>query len=237
MLRKQPRRLIEVLVDDRRAAGPLAELVLELQASGVPVRMVSRPLLERLAPGERHQGVVAHVRGFTYSPVEQFARHPQACVLVLDGVEDPRNLGAAARAAFALGATGLAIPRHRAAAITPVAERVAAGALASLPVAQVTNLARSLASLREGGVWIVGAEADAAVSPWEVDLTLPVALVVGGEDRGLRRLVRKQCDFVVSIPMQEPDLSLNAADAACVMMYEVRRQRAGAALRQRSNPA
>jgi len=169
---------------------------------------------------------VARVRPYPYVDVDTLASGTRPALLLLDGVEDPRNLGAAARAAYALGATGLAIPRRRAASVTPTAELVAAGALAALPVAQVTNVARCLEQLKERGLWTVAAEADARTRPWEVDLTVPVAIVVGGEDRGVRRLVRAHCDHVVAIPMAAAGVSLNAADAACVLLYEMARQRA-----------
>ncbi len=225
VLDHQPDRIVELLVDDRRATGSLAEWLLELKARRQRYRLAPRAILDRLAGGGRHQGVAARVRPFAYAELEDLAKAPDSAVLVLDGVEDPRNLGASARAALALGATGLVMPRDRAAKVTPAAEHVAAGALAQLPVVRVTNLVRALERLKELGFWIVGAEADARSAPWDVDLSGSIALVIGGEDRGLRPLVRKCCDFVVSIPMHAEGFSLNAADAACVLLYEMARQR------------
>ena len=228
LLRHQPQRIVELLVDDQRASGRLAEWVIERRRGSVPLRLTSRSLLDKLARGGRHQGVVARVRPFRYAKLEDLISNDRAAVptlLVLDGVEDPRNLGASARAALALGATGLIIPRDRAAHVTPAAEHVAAGALGLLPVAQVTNLARALDQLKAGGLWIVGAEADGRSTPWQVEMRGPTAIVIGGEDRGLRPQVRRRCDWVVSIPMHEPGFSLNAADAACVFLYELARQR------------
>lgn len=225
VLANQPDRVIELLVEDRRAAGSLLPWLAERKAAGDRYRLVSRSLLDDLAQGGRHQGVAALVRPFRYSALDQTCQRPDSAVVVLDGVEDPRNLGATARAALALGATGLVIPRNRAAQVTASAEHVAAGALSQLAVAQVTNLTRALQDLKNLGLWIVGAEADAKIHPWEVDMTSPIALVVGGEDSGLRRLVRQRCDFVVSIPMSPGGHSLNAADAACVLLYEMTRQR------------
>jgi 23S rRNA (guanosine2251-2'-O)-methyltransferase len=147
-------------------------------------------------------------------------------VLVLDGVEDPRNLGAAARAACALGADAVVIPRRSAAGPTASAYRASAGALARLPLVEVENLRRALDLLKERGFWTVGAEAFGSERPWQVDWRSKIALVVGGEDRGVRRLVREACDHLVAIPMANDEITLNAADAATVLLYEARRQRA-----------
>ncbi len=225
LLRHHPERLIELLIDDRRAAGSLMNWLTALRAQGQKFRLVPRSMLDDLAHGGRHQGVAALVRPFQYSALDETCQGQDSAVVVLDGVEDPRNLGATARAALALGATGLVFPRNRAAQVTASAEHVAAGALSQLAVAQVTNLARSLQDLKDLGLWIVGAEADAKMPPWQVDMTGPIALVVGGEDSGLRRLVRQRCDYVVSIPMSPQGHSLNAADAAVVLLYEMTRQR------------
>ena len=163
---------------------------------------------------------------FPYVDIEDFDAAPSLS-LVLDGLEDPRNLGAAARAAYALGADLVVVPRDRACAVTASALKASAGALARIPVAQVQNLSRALQQLKDKGAWLVGAEADASMPPWQVDLKSQIVLVVGGEDRGLRRLTREACDHVVSIPMPAPDMSLNAADAATVLLYEALRQRRG----------
>lgn len=193
--------------------------------AGVAVNAVNAAELDALAGrGLVHQGAVLRCGPYPYAALEQFARAPEV-TLVLDGVEDPRNLGAAARAAFALGASLVVVPSDRAAACTASAHKAAAGALSRLAVARVGNLRRALEQLKERGAWLVGAEADADKAPWQVDLQGPVALVVGGEDHGLRRLTRDACDFVVSIPMASPDISLNAADAATVLLYEAQRQR------------
>lgn len=225
LIEHQPDRILELLVDEQRASTTLAALRLDLRQRELPYRVVPRALLDRITRDANHQGVACRVRPFVYAELEQLVEGAQPALLLLDGVEDPRNLGAAARAALALGATGLVIPRDRAAPVTPAAEHVAAGALAQLPVAQVTNLARAIDDLKKLGVWTVAAEADADMRPWQVDLTGPVAIVVGGEDRGVRRLVRERCDLAIAIPMTAKGLSLNAADAACVLLYELLRQR------------
>lgn len=225
LIKHHPERIIELLVDDRRATGSLLSWLGERRAQGQKFRLVSRSLLDDLSHGGRHQGVAALVRPFAYAALDETCQGKNSAVVVLDGVEDPRNLGATARAALALGATGLVFPRNRAAQVTASAEHVAAGALSQLAVSQVTNLARSLEELKDLGLWVVGAEADGKMHPWQVDMTGPIALVVGGEDSGLRRLVRQRCDYVVSIPMSPEGHSLNAADAAVVLLYEMTRQR------------
>lgn len=200
------------------------EIVTLAREQGVDVQYQDRERLAGLAGAELvHQGFVLETRGFPYVDIEDVL--DRELVLVLDGVEDPRNLGAAARAAFTLGAGALVIPARRAASVTATAQKSAAGALAMLDVAQVENLGRALEKLKASGFWLVGAEADGATKPWEIDCRGKIALVIGGEDRGLRRLTRENCDFVTSIPMAAADFSLNAADAATVLLYEVLRQR------------
>jgi 23S rRNA (guanosine2251-2'-O)-methyltransferase len=192
-------------------------LVALAEKNGVRTRLVDLADVDALAGGRERavaQGVVLRCGPFPYADVEDFKTAP-ALTLVLDGIEDPRNLGAAVRAAYALGAGLVVVP----------ADRASAGALCRVPLARATNLRRALEQLKERGAWIVGAEADGDRAPWQVDLRDKVALVVGGEDRGLRRLTREACDFVVAVPMAARDMSLNAADAATLLLYEVLRQR------------
>lgn len=220
VLRHQPGRAQRLHV--ARVENPLVELAKGL---GVSVNVVEPDALDGMAGrGAVHQGVVLECSEHPYVDIEDYAEAPEL-TLILDGVEDPRNLGAAARAAYAMGATLVVVPRDRAAAVTASAHRTSAGALSRIDVAQVNNLKRALDMLREKGAWIVGAEADGKEDPWSVDLKGKIALVVGGEDTGLRRLTRETCDHVVAIPMAAPGVSLNAADAATVLLYEVLRQR------------
>ena len=202
-------------------------LVALAEKNGVETRLVDVDVVDALAGGRERaaaQGVVLRCGPFPYADIEDFDKAP-AVTLVLDGVEDPRNLGAAVRAAYALGAGLVVVPTDRAAMATAAAVKTSAGALCRVPVARVTNLRRALEQLKEKGAWIVGAEADGDRAPWQVELGEKVVLVIGGEDRGLRRLTREACDFVVAVPMAAKDMSLNAADAATLLLYEALRQR------------
>ncbi len=192
--------------------------------AGVTVQRVSLDELDDKSWGVPHQGAVLECAPFVFAELED-GLETESLMLALDGVEDPRNLGAATRAALALGAERVIIPARRAAQPTASAHKAAAGALSRLPVVQVENIRRALEQAKEAGWWIVGAEADGTATPWQVDWTDKMVLVVGGEDRGLRRLVREACDHVVSIPMAATGVTLNAADAATVLLYEALRQR------------
>lgn len=196
----------------------------------MPVERVHRAVLDRLAEGAVHQGVVAVSAAAAYAPAGSVqARAVEAgaagLVLLLDGVEDPRNLGALLRTAEAAGAQGVLVPARRAAGLTPAAVKASAGASERIPVERVVNVARTIASLQEAGIWVVGSAPDAPATLWEADFRRPVALVVGGEEKGLHRLVREQCDQVVRIPMLGHIASLNAAVAGALLLYEVVRQR------------
>ena len=214
------------LVD--RAGGRLAALGEQAQARGINVVAVSRRDLDRRFPKERHQGAAARVavaRTYAAEDLPDLLAPPDALVLVLDQVQDPRNLGACLRSAWAAGASAVVVPKDRAAALTPAARKAAAGAAEAVPLVQVTNLARALDLMKESGAWLVGAAGGAEQAHWEVDLRGRLAIVVGSEGRGLRRLTRERCDFVVGIPMAGLAESLNVSVAAGVLLFEAIRQR------------
>ena len=220
----QPERALELFHIDAADLKPTVERARQL---GIPVRQVDLDTIDALAVGREQgtaQGIVLSCGPFPYISVDELEKAPKV-TLALDGVEDPRNFGAAARAAYALGAELVVVPADRAAAATASAIKASAGALCRIPVAREINFRRALDVLKEKGAWIVGAEADGDRAPWEVDTAGHVVIVVGGEDRGLRRLTREACDFVTAIPMASKDMSLNAADAAGLLLYEVLRQR------------
>jgi 23S rRNA (guanosine2251-2'-O)-methyltransferase len=184
--------------------------------------------LTKLAGSPDHQGIVAEVDPYPYADPTSLLREPDAIVLALDGVQDPRNLGAICRSAEAAGASGLVITTRRSAAVTPAVCKASAGAVEHLQVARVPNLERWLAGAKDDGAWVYGADAGAPGVYTAADLTGKVVLVVGGEGRGLRRLVAERCDLLVAIPLAGRVESLNVSAAATVLLFEAVRQRAKA---------
>jgi 23S rRNA (guanosine2251-2'-O)-methyltransferase len=220
------------------AGSALAQLCRRARELGVQPIERSRAELDRVTHGGVHQGVVALCGAFRYAEgtaallANAQARGEAPLLLVLDGVQDPQNLGALVRSTYVLGGHGVVVPQDRAASVTPAAVKASAGATELLPIAQVPNLVRAMNDLQEAGVWLAAAVAPGQDGrpPWELDLTQPIALVLGGEGRGLRPLSRKTCELRVEIPMQ-PGLhgaSLNVAAAGAVLLYEVLRQRRAA---------
>ncbi len=222
------------------AEGGRAGAELEQLARGTPAKLRTAPRakLDRLAGTDRHQGVVAVVAEFRYVEVEDLlaaarSRGEPPLLVVLDQIEDPQNLGAVIRSAHALGAHGVVIPKDRAAGITAAVAKASAGAVEHCPVARVTNVAKTLEDLKEAGVWSFASDAEGKAELDAVDLTGPVALVVGSEGHGVRPLVRRTADQVVRIPMAGKVGSLNASAAAAIFLYEVSRQRRRGAAKRR----
>lgn len=212
-----------------RPSGALGTILDLAKQQNVPVQFVDHRRLDDLVRGH-HQGVVAFASAKPLVSVDDILRvardrNERALVLVLDGVEDPANLGAILRTAEGAGAHGVVIPKHRAVGLTPAVARASAGAIEYVPVAQVTNTVRALEELKAAGLWIVGADPEAPQAHYAVDLTMPVAVVLGGEGRGLGRLVKEHCDLQVRLPMQGKVSSLNVAVAAGVLLFEIVRQR------------
>jgi len=213
-------------------AGRRAFLELERLAagSGAKVRTAPRARLDRLAGVDGHQGVVAVVSDYRYADLASVleaarGRSEPALVVLLDGVLDPQNLGAIVRSAHALGAHGVVVPRDRAAGVTPAVAKASAGAVEHIPVVRVTNLSRTVAELKEEGVWSAAVVPDGERELCELDLAGPSALVVGGEGEGVRDLVRRTCDYTARIPMAGRIGSLNASVALAIALYECVRQR------------
>jgi 23S rRNA (guanosine2251-2'-O)-methyltransferase len=206
----------------------LQRLIQECRRSSVPVRFVPRPELDRMAGNNSHQGVVAVTSSKQYNDLNDIVearRGHYSLIVVLDGVEDPHNLGAILRTADACGANGVVIPERRAAGITGTVAKSSAGASEHLPVAKVTNISRTLVELKEKELWIVGLDERGKQRYDQVDYKMNCAVVLGTEGKGLHDLVRKNCDFLVSIPMLGSVPSLNVSVAAGVVLYEVVRQR------------
>ena len=211
---------------DRR----LDKLVQQAGEKGVPVRRRDRVSLTRLAGSEHHQGAVLRVEPYPYAELSNILdrwkeRGEQGLIMVLDGIQDPHNLGALIRSAACAGADGVIIPKDRAVGVTAIVEKVSAGGVETVPVARVANIAQTLESLKKEGFWIFGAAGEADGNLYRQDFRGHTVLVIGGEGEGLRPLVRKQCDVLVSIPLKGTITSLNASVAGGIMLFEVVRQR------------
>ena len=196
-----------------------------LRDNGKRVQVKQERELTEAAQTRDHQGVLAWVEPYRYADPYELAAVERPLLIALDQVTDPHNLGAVIRTAEGAGATGVVVPAHGSAQVTPAVARASAGAVEHLPVGVVTNLARFLGDVKSGELWVVGAAGDAPRSMWQADLTGGIALVFGAEGKGLRPLVRRTCDELVSIPLEGSVESLNVSVAAAVLMYEAKRQR------------
>jgi 23S rRNA (guanosine2251-2'-O)-methyltransferase len=236
MLQKHPERVTAVRVAERRD-DPRAREIDELaRQKQIPVQRVDAQALRQKLGDVAHQGVVAEIRPLPPWTEDDLLVAVQAAVqtpdtppliLALDGVQDPHNLGACLRTADACGAIAVIVPRDRAAHVTPVVRKVAVGAAETTPVVTVTNLVRTLKLLKEAGLWVIGADADAPKRADQVDLTGGVVLTLGAEGTGLRHLTRQTCDWIVRLPQLGAVESLNVSVAAGMLLYEAVRQRAG----------
>jgi len=206
----------------------LQRLIEDLRKIGIPVRFLQRTELDRMAGNAAHQGVVAVTSAKQYNELEDVIaakRGEYSLIVVLDGVEDPHNLGAILRTADAAGANGIVIPERRAAAVTGTVTKASAGASEHLPIAKVTNISRTVEELKENNIWTVGLDERATQTYDALHYDMDCALVLGGEGKGLHDLVKRKCDFLVSIPMLGKVPSLNVSVAAAVVLYEIVRQR------------
>jgi 23S rRNA (guanosine2251-2'-O)-methyltransferase len=227
-LRRRPDSVHEIYLDPARRDARARELTARAASAGVRVIEAEPARIERLAGSRRHQGVAARVEAIELqTSIEELllAATEPVLLLVLDGVQDPHNLGACLRVADAFGAHAVVAPKDRAVALTATVAKVASGAADSVPYVQVTNLARSLKQLQEAGVWVVGADQDGSQELTDARLDAALAWVLGAEGEGLRRLTRETCDERIRIPMQGSVESLNVSVAAGICLYESRRQR------------
>ena len=225
-----PKKIHKAWVDNGRQDKRLGLAVDDLLALGIEPEKVDRKRLDRLADNNNHQGIVIEVEmpgelseSELKTAVENLSE--TALFLVLDNVQDPHNLGACLRTADATGVQGVIITKDNATGITPTVCKVASGAAETVPVYQVTNLSRTLRWLKGEGLWIMGAAGETAQTVYKTDFTVPMALVVGAEGKGLRRLTKEQCDVMVSVPMLGQVDSLNLSVATGVLLYEAVRQR------------
>ena len=231
----QARRRIfrKLYVDEQKRSPRCLELLKIAETAGVACTPTSARQMKAMLDHGRHQGVIAEVSDYPLSSVEQILTLPTIqgrphFILMLDQVLDPQNFGAVARSAYCAGVQGILLPKNRSAPPSPAAVMASAGALEHLHVAYVTNLVRTIKELKEKDIWIVGAERSDAQDLYETDLSMPLALIIGGEEKGIRPLVKQQCDFLVAIPQVGMLNSLNASAAAAIILYEAFRQnRAG----------
>jgi 23S rRNA (guanosine2251-2'-O)-methyltransferase len=228
-VRADPSSVLEIFLDETRTDARARDLVTAAERAGVKLVRVPKRRLDGFYGGGRHQGVVARIdMKSAADTVEELLEgvHGPPLLLVLDGVTDPHNLGACLRVANAAGAHAVIAPRDRAAGITPAVSKVASGAAEATPYLMVTNLARTLASLKERNIWVVGADERASASLHEANLPDSIAWVLGAEGEGMRRLTRESCDLLVRIPMQGEIESLNVSVSAGICLFESVRRRA-----------
>lgn len=229
-LRVAPEDVVEILITQAGDRAPLRAIEREAVRHRLPISRVPVPLLDRLASGQRHQGVVAKVRGFHYLPLDEFLERISTaarseCILILDGVTDPRNFGALLRTAEAVGIEHIIIPRHRSVEVNPLVVKASSGATFYLNIVKATNMRTTLAELKKRDYWVVGLDATATQTIYENRYPERLAVVLGSEGKGIRQINLRECDFVVSIPMLGKVASLNVAVAGAIFLYEVLRQR------------
>lgn len=230
LLTRQPERVVRLCVFQDRKDKKLDALISLARTLGVPVDQASRQELDNMTQEANHQGVVAfcnkahvYTEGDLKNILENLKVPP--FILLLDGVQDPHNLGACFRSADAAGVHAIIAPKDKAVGITPVVSKVACGAAETVPFVQVTNLARAMEQLKEAGIWLYGADAEAKQTLYQTSLSGPIGMVMGAEGSGLRRLTRELCDVLVNIPMQGSVSSLNVSVATGIFLFEAVRQR------------
>jgi 23S rRNA (guanosine2251-2'-O)-methyltransferase len=223
-------KIIEVLISSEIKRADTDDLIRLAEERGIKITYLSRESLSKTARTTSHQGVAARVSDYDYVGVSQILGKAKESgekllVVILDHLEDPQNFGAIIRSVYVLGGHGIIIPKDRSVSVTPAVVKTSAGTASAVSISMVTNIVRVLTELKKSGVWIVGADPSAETSISDQDLVgLDIAMVIGSEGKGLKRLVREECDFLVSIPTIGA-LSLNASVAAGIMIYEIQRQR------------
>ncbi len=223
------RRAFELFVQGNGTDQRISRLASMAEEQGIPVRHRQRADLERLAGNSHHQGVVLRVPDFEYTNLDDFIASVRSDIslflLVLDGIQDPQNLGALIRTAACAGVNAVLIPKDRASGITPAVEKASAGAVETIPIIQVTNIAQTIDRLKNAGCWVLGLSGDSSRSIYQGDYSGNIALVIGSEGDGIRPLVRKNCDAILSIPQYGGVSSLNASVAGGIVLFEAARRR------------
>lgn len=227
---KSGRTIHKLWIADSAQKHQIAPVLTEAKQNGLIVQYVDKKKLDQLVPQMQHQGVVAQVAAYDYAEVEDILARAREkgetpFIIVLDEIEDPHNLGSILRSADCTGVHGVIIPKRRSVGLTATVAKTSVGAMEYVPVARVTNIAQTLKELKDAGIWIAGADGTAPKNVYDTDLTLPLAIVIGNEGKGIGRLIKETCDFLVKLPMFGQINSLNASVAASVLMYETVRQR------------
>ncbi len=229
LLQRNPEKVLEISVSEQKNDNRMQELLAIAKQHGIAIQRIDAKKLDKLFVEQNHQGIIAKIKPtaiLTESALPELVRNAaKPLFLILDGVQDPHNLGACLRTAEATGVTAVITPRDNAVGITPVVRKVASGAADIVPIVQVSNLARAMRDLQELGVWIVGTTGDAEQRIYDLDLTGSIAIVLGAEGVGMRQLTAKHCDFIAKLPMLGQVESLNVSVATGVCLYEVIRQR------------
>ena len=223
----RPERIERILVERGQRNPRVGEIIVEARQRHIRVSFEERAWLDRKTEGNRHQGILCHVAEADTLDADEILEEAKSpgLLAVLDGIEDPRNLGAIIRSAEASGVDGIFIPQNRSAGLSPAVVKASAGAAAHAKLARIGNVAQFIESIKKKGYWVVGLEADADKPVWEADLTMPTAFVLGGEGKGIHRLVKEKCDFLVSLPIHGRVNSFNVSVAAGIAFYEALRQR------------
>ncbi len=228
VIRNDPVNILQLLVEKNRHDKRMTQLVSHAEAQGISVEYLKKTELEKLTGSRKTQGVAARYKSnekINTQSLEDILENPDVLLLVLDGVTDPHNLGACLRTADAAGVDAVIVPKDRAVGLTPVVRKVACGAAESIPFFQVTNLARTMKQLKDHDIWIVGTAGETELSLYDIKLRGKLALVMGAEEKGMRRLTRENCDQLVKLPMAGQVESLNVSVATGVCLYEIVRQR------------
>lgn len=226
---KSERDIHQIFIAEGSQKGSMQTIIKAAKNKRISVQMVPRQKIDRITK-ENHQGVVAEIAAYAYAELSDLferaaSRQEEPFFLVLDELEDPHNLGSILRTADASGVHGIIIPKRRAVGLTSTVAKLSTGAIEHVPVVRVTNLARTIDELKERGIWVFGTDAKESADYRQMDASLPLAIVIGSEGKGISRLLREKCDFRVQLPMAGHVTSLNASVAAALLMYEVYRKR------------
>lgn len=230
VLRKNPEKLISIFIYEGRNRKDIDDIVSFAKQRGISFKFIDKITLDNIAGTHKHQGVVAEIKEFVYSDISDILevarkKGESPFVVILDGIEDPQNLGAIIRSAYCFGVHGVIIPKDRSASITPTVYKASAGAVERMHVARVVNISRAIDELKEEGLWIIGATSEARTSVLDFEFPESVGIVIGGEGKGIRQAVKGRCDFLVSIPMKGEFSSLNASVAAGIMVFEAMKRK------------